>query len=919
MALRTPLTVSPHMYIGDSTGRPLDNGMIYFGEPDKDPEFYPINIFSDDDLTIPVSQPVRSKGGYLNDNKGDMAEIHAKELIYSVKVLDQYGRKIFYKGQSMRSNWNDDVIIRIDEALMNTAAEAKIELDKAIVQAQEETKSEARIAVQEALDTTVVGNGGVSATLVVDNGKTQRDINNQTTKMLTESTLFLSAERLGLVKWSTFKKPPYSALEYEQAYNNGIILAKAAKDASDAGILNVVLERGNYPICYSNLSGATTISPAVNNSHATIDGTNNLNFDGNGSCLFVIFDSGARSPYDNATALAPYQLMGVVFCLKNNTNLTLRGFEIRGDQYNRTWVTGEKMTEQTYGIFLAANNINTTIDIVGHGFRGDAVSGNPRGGELYRLDDNWELGGLDRTTGATIVETGAYRSPLMDLSVKTIYRNAVQVITTGVLRAAEFRNEFLSVFFYDTNNAFLSRETTEQCEFIYLPPGCRYIRFVAYGDERTAPIVGYGNYLFLASGCSEQALVKGEYFANHRGAVSNLCGYTTVDANIHDNGTNKYGFPDYGDPTRYGINFEDIYVSSLIVKGSISNGIQAIYCNSRSLKVEAIIKNIQFSGVGVFSTYNADISKSTFENVGNVCWAHKTTARKGPRVINFDNCIVKNSSLYENYEDNPDILLNITNNTFTYSRISLRGNGSNVVFDNNTVQSLSSIYQDSFVIANALSYKGNTVNRAAAVPVAGIGWSNLHASAKLSQGNVVTVEQASQRTLVAHKPDFTPALRGVQFLLQQPIAIPLVSEAGVWLSKPDKRVIENCEFKSNELRFGTGDTYAKLANIDYTITDTKFTDGASLVMVVRETATTSVHKLTFKNCTFDMTKMTSLVKMLYATASPLAIKFFKCTFEADTAKSLAFLTGDKTNVTMTADYCRFINVTNTDGTTVITN
>lgn len=117
MALRTPLTVSPHMYIGDSTGRPLDNGMVYFGLPDQDPEHYPINIFSDDGLMIPVSQPVRTKGGYLNDNKGDMAEIHAKELIYSVKVLDQYGRKIFYKGQSMRSNWNDDVIIRIDEAV----------------------------------------------------------------------------------------------------------------------------------------------------------------------------------------------------------------------------------------------------------------------------------------------------------------------------------------------------------------------------------------------------------------------------------------------------------------------------------------------------------------------------------------------------------------------------------------------------------------------------------------------------------------------------------------------------------------------------------------------------------------------------------------------------------------------------------
>ena len=60
MALRNPLTVSPHMYIGDSTGRPLDNGVVYFGEPDKDPEFYPIDIFSDDGLVKPIAQPIHT-------------------------------------------------------------------------------------------------------------------------------------------------------------------------------------------------------------------------------------------------------------------------------------------------------------------------------------------------------------------------------------------------------------------------------------------------------------------------------------------------------------------------------------------------------------------------------------------------------------------------------------------------------------------------------------------------------------------------------------------------------------------------------------------------------------------------------------------------------------------------------------------
>lgn len=124
MALRTPLSVTPHLYMGDSTGRPLDMGTVYFGEQDKDPEFYPINLFSDDALTKPLMQPVHTKGGYLYD-KGDMVEPHAKEIIYSVKVLDSYGRKVFYKGAMMRNSWNDDVIEQINQAVIGSADVAR--------------------------------------------------------------------------------------------------------------------------------------------------------------------------------------------------------------------------------------------------------------------------------------------------------------------------------------------------------------------------------------------------------------------------------------------------------------------------------------------------------------------------------------------------------------------------------------------------------------------------------------------------------------------------------------------------------------------------------------------------------------------------------------------------------------------------
>lgn len=161
-SIRTPLTVSPHEYFGDATGRPLDYGTIYFGEPDKDPEFYPIDVYSDEALTQPIPQPIRTKGGFINVN-GDIIEIYGRPAIYSVKVLDQYGRKIFYKGKAMRNNVNDDIIA---------------EIDAAIQQSKDDGVEYAKKAVREAIDDTVTDGSPIADTMIaVDGSLSQRTIN----------------------------------------------------------------------------------------------------------------------------------------------------------------------------------------------------------------------------------------------------------------------------------------------------------------------------------------------------------------------------------------------------------------------------------------------------------------------------------------------------------------------------------------------------------------------------------------------------------------------------------------------------------------------------------------------------------------------------------------------------------------------
>lgn len=148
--MRTSLAVQPHLYIGDVTGKPLDYGMVFFGEPNKDPEFYPINIFYDEALTIPAMQPVRSKGGFLNAN-GDMVEVYAAEQLYSVKVLDAHGVKVFYQPRMSKTNADSTISTRLPYP--NAVSRNQADKNAESISFEDFFAGNNPIAVQSAIDT----------------------------------------------------------------------------------------------------------------------------------------------------------------------------------------------------------------------------------------------------------------------------------------------------------------------------------------------------------------------------------------------------------------------------------------------------------------------------------------------------------------------------------------------------------------------------------------------------------------------------------------------------------------------------------------------------------------------------------------------------------------------------------------------
>jgi hypothetical protein len=58
----------PYPIFTDLDGTPLDDGYLYIGEVNQDPETNPIQVYWDSNLTIPASQPIRTSNGYAYRN-----------------------------------------------------------------------------------------------------------------------------------------------------------------------------------------------------------------------------------------------------------------------------------------------------------------------------------------------------------------------------------------------------------------------------------------------------------------------------------------------------------------------------------------------------------------------------------------------------------------------------------------------------------------------------------------------------------------------------------------------------------------------------------------------------------------------------------------------------------------------------------
>lgn len=75
-------------------GKPLNNGYVYFGQPNKDPIAYPVTVYWDAAGTLPAAQPLRTVNGYIM-NAGTPANVFF-DGAYSELVNDSKARQVAY-------------------------------------------------------------------------------------------------------------------------------------------------------------------------------------------------------------------------------------------------------------------------------------------------------------------------------------------------------------------------------------------------------------------------------------------------------------------------------------------------------------------------------------------------------------------------------------------------------------------------------------------------------------------------------------------------------------------------------------------------------------------------------------------------------------------------------------------------------
>ena len=93
--MTAPLSVEvPFPVFQDRDGQPLDNGYVWIGVANLNPQTNPVNVYLDNALTILAAQPLRTINGYISTT-GSPTQVFIDGANYSILVQDSKGSMVY--------------------------------------------------------------------------------------------------------------------------------------------------------------------------------------------------------------------------------------------------------------------------------------------------------------------------------------------------------------------------------------------------------------------------------------------------------------------------------------------------------------------------------------------------------------------------------------------------------------------------------------------------------------------------------------------------------------------------------------------------------------------------------------------------------------------------------------------------------
>jgi hypothetical protein len=531
------------------------------------------------------------------------------------------------------------------------------------------------------------------------------------------SSAVIDVEKYGIVQ-ADFAEP-FTAEMYEVAYNNGLGIQKAIDDAKEAGLDEIIIPGGNYPLCYA--------SDNDNTYNAIID-ARGINLIGYGAKLYVIYDEVGTNPY--FTGETPRLLQGTVI----KTDSDVRGLHLVGERaYRRDENT--KYREFSLGIGLTeTTNGNLIRDCVCELFSGDGIgcenSMEQIAGWSNSTDGLFTSVDFDTDTNTFVASKTKFTSiahggDWIDKSRPILIRcGSYFLYTTAPLR----------VLCFDANDNYLGDVRFWQGEYFYFLPGTAkwYLQLTREVEHETTLTevwsywIGYGYY-------HSTTIDNCEVRFNQRGGISNVpSGSKIKNCSLHHNGCAYGDMVAFYDSTQFGIDIEDVYIHDISIEScQIANNLHGVlyrcwgirfkdssiygYVNSLNSCVDFFAENTRFNYGCTMTTPAPHGSKVA---IGCVFKGNKAN-----EIVDVANGLIASAEVGSDgivkfLSSSGDVIFNMDMTTLIYIAPELITDGLEVGFDFTALEAGATAFDAQYGNATATAKSGMIVN-GGAVPVGG--------------------------------------------------------------------------------------------------------------------------------------------------------------------------------------------------------